>query len=101
MKAVVMTNRTRLIPVSKWNDFHLYPSVASLRHLIFFEEMNGFSKVLRRIGRRLYIDEESFFEWVKDNSEPSKKIERPSDVHIRRPKTNQPLTGNRGELYDK
>jgi hypothetical protein len=53
-----------LIPLTKWNEYHAFPSVSSLRHLIFFEEQNGFSKAIRRIGKRIYIDEQSFFEWV-------------------------------------
>ena len=94
-----MTNKTRLIPLSKWNDFHPYPTVASLRHLVFFEETNGFSKVLRRIGRRLYIDEESFFAWVNENSLSPSKTDRPSEMDFRRPVLNQPTTGNGGKSY--
>lgn len=70
---------TRLIPLSKWNDYHDYPTVPALRHLVFFEEQNNFSKVLRRLGKRIYIDEKSFFEWV-DEQNPQKPSQntRPS-----------------------
>lgn len=55
---------TRLIPVSKWNDYHDWPPPGGLRHLIHFRAANGFDAVLRRVGRRLLIDEKAFFEWV-------------------------------------
>ena len=55
-----------LIPVSKWNDFHPYPTVKSLRQIIFFKKKNGFAKVLRKIGGRLYIVENEFFKWVEE-----------------------------------
>jgi hypothetical protein len=59
---------TRLIPLAKWNDYHDYPTVSALRHLVFFEEMNGFSKVIRRIGKKIYLCEKSFFEWVDEQN---------------------------------
>ncbi|MBQ9688187.1 hypothetical protein IJV79_00975 [bacterium] len=58
--------QTGLIPVSKWNDFHPYPTVKALRQLIFFKEQNGFDKVLRKIGGRIYILESEFFKWVEE-----------------------------------
>lgn len=57
-------NHNRIIPVTKWNDYHPWPSVSGLRHLIFFSESNGFNKVIRRVGRRVLIIEEEFFRWV-------------------------------------
>lgn len=55
---------SRLIPASTWADHHLWPPIGGLRHLIFFAETNGFNKVIRRIGRRVLIDEAAFFEWA-------------------------------------
>ena len=63
-------NQNRLIPVSKWHQFHCWPSQAALRNLIFNKKTNGFGKVVRRVGRRVLIDEQSFFNWVEQqNSE--------------------------------
>jgi len=61
---------TRLIPVPDWNKYHPYPSQAGLRHLIFFAKTkpNGFDKVVRRVGRRVLIDEAAFFSWVDAQS---------------------------------
>lgn len=57
-------NRPQLIPVPHWNKYHPWPPIGGLRHLIFNAESTGFNKVLRRIGRRVLIDEAAFFEWV-------------------------------------
>ncbi len=59
---------TRLIPVTVWNEYHAWPSIAGLRYLIFNEKANGFSNCLRRVGRRVLIDETSFFKWVNEQN---------------------------------
>lgn len=55
----------KLIPVTKWNEHHQFPPIGGLRHLIFHEKANGFARCIRRIGRRVLIDEAAFFEWVE------------------------------------
>lgn len=62
-----MLQETRLIPVTKWNMYHQYPSQSGLRWLIFNEKQNGFNDVVKRIGRRVLIDEKKFFEWATKN----------------------------------
>ncbi len=57
----------RLIPVTDWNDYHPWPPVGGLRHLIFHADSNGFDQVLRRVGRRVLIDEAAFFNWVNQS----------------------------------
>ena len=54
----------RLIPITRWNNFHAWPPVGGLRHLVFHEKTNGFDSCLVRVGRRVLIDEIKFFEWV-------------------------------------
>ena len=54
----------RLIPVSDWQKYHLWPPAGGLRHLIFCAQSNGFDQVIRRVGRRVLIDEQAFFSWV-------------------------------------
>jgi hypothetical protein len=39
-----------------------------MRHLIFFAKSNGFDAVIRRVGRRVLIDEAAFFHWVAGGS---------------------------------
>ncbi len=56
------SNKPRLLTVSQFAVEHPAFSQSSLRHLIFDASINGFSKVIRRIGKReLLLDEEAFF----------------------------------------
>ncbi len=57
--------QTKLIPVPKWNEYHDWPSVSGLRHLIFNANKNGFETAFKRIGRRVLVDEAKFFECVE------------------------------------
>lgn len=60
-----MNDSTRpLIPVKEWPKLHAWPPIGGLRHLIFHAKTNGFDKVIRRVGRRVLIDEQAFFAWV-------------------------------------
>ena len=58
------TIKTRLIPAVDWDQHHAWPPIGGLRHLIFNSESNGFGSVVRRVGRRVLIDEAAFFVWV-------------------------------------
>jgi hypothetical protein len=53
------------IPVPEWNEYHEWPPIGGLRHLIFHAATNGFNKVVKRVGRRVLIDEAAFFDWVE------------------------------------
>jgi hypothetical protein len=55
---------TKLIPLTKWEERHEYPNIAGLRYLVFNAEKNGFASCIKRIGRRILIDEAQFFAWV-------------------------------------
>lgn len=37
---------------------------SSVRYIIFHSETNGFKKCLKRIGRKILIDENLFIQWV-------------------------------------
>lgn len=60
--------QSRLIPLTKWNDHHMHPPIGGLRHLVFNADTNGFDKVIRRVGRRVLIDEAAYFRWVEEQS---------------------------------
>lgn len=62
---------TRLIPVTKWPDYHVWPPIGGLRHLIFYAKTNGFDACIRRVGRRVLIDEAKYFEWVESQADPA------------------------------
>jgi len=63
----------RLIPLTKWPEFHHWPTVPALRYYALMRHRNGFERVLRRVGKRLLIDEKSFFEWVEGQKRHSPK----------------------------
>jgi len=53
---------TRLIPIQKWNEFHIWPPYGGMQHIRFHKEKNGFSKAFKKIGGRVLVDEAAFFE---------------------------------------
>ena len=57
---------TRLIPLTEWPKHHPWPPLGGLRHLVFHANSNGFERVVKRVGRRILIDEQAFFEWVDE-----------------------------------
>ncbi len=59
---------TRLIPATDWPDYHPWPPLGGLRHLIFHAESNGFHEVVKRSGRRVLIDERAFFQWLDEQN---------------------------------
>jgi len=58
----------RLIPLAKWSDCHSWPSVAGLRAYVAAAERIGGDAWIRRVGRRLLIDELAFLAWAADGS---------------------------------
>lgn len=54
----------RLIPVATWHHFHPWPTQAGLRDLVLKADRNGLAPAIRRVGRRVLIDEDAFFVWV-------------------------------------
>jgi hypothetical protein len=59
---------SRLIPVTDWPKFHTWPPVGGLRHIIFNAGSNGFGPAIKRVGRRVLIDEARFFEIVENQN---------------------------------
>jgi|JI10StandDraft_1071094.scaffolds.fasta_scaffold43566_6 hypothetical protein len=47
-----------------------YPAFpeGGLRYLIFNQNHNGFGKCIRRVGKKVLIDETAFFAWVDSNN---------------------------------
>lgn len=60
--------RTRLIPANEWNEHHVWPPPGGLRHLIFHAKRTGFDRCIKRVRRRVLIDEAAFFAWVDEES---------------------------------
>ncbi len=63
------SQKHRLIPVSRWNDYHDWPKANSLRWMLFCSHKSGADYFIRRVGRRVLICEKSFFEWAHMSEE--------------------------------
>lgn len=61
------TPAARILPVTQWSRHHDWPTLPGLRWMIFNRERNGLaaSGALRRVGRRVLIEEAAFFRWVR------------------------------------
>lgn len=64
MQSTQPENRRRLIPLTDWPRYHPWPTVAGLRHIRFYQNVNGFTNAFRTVGRRVLVDEQAFFETV-------------------------------------
>ena len=58
------SNTTKFIPLTKWPEYHPWPTVQGLRYYVFNGDLNGFDQVIHRVGRRILIDEAAFFDWI-------------------------------------
>lgn len=70
----IATVQPRIIPLSKWNEYHADPTVPALRMLDFKRAENGFEefKVTERRGSRVLINEENYFKWYNFYKNQSK-----------------------------
>ncbi len=57
---------TRFIPLTDWPKYHPWPRLGGLRHLVFHSDKNNFDRCVKRVGRRVLIDEAAFFAWVNE-----------------------------------
>lgn len=57
----------RLIPLTQWNEFHVWPTIPNLRYYVQNQDTNGMREqgVVKRVGKRVLIDEPAFFRWVE------------------------------------
>lgn len=53
------------LTVRQFSEKHTAFSQSSLRALIFHRQANGFAPAFLRIGRKILIDEETFFEVIE------------------------------------
>jgi len=61
-----------LFTIKNWPEKHKWPTESGLRYLVFNAHKNGFDSVIRRVGRRVLIDEREFFTWVEKSSQRKK-----------------------------
>ncbi len=60
--------KPKLIQATHWNRYHDWPPPGGLRHLIFHAASTGFDRAIKRVGRRVLIDEDQFFEFVNEQN---------------------------------
>lgn len=60
--------KPKYIPVSKWEDYHDWPTIPSLRWMIHNKERNGIGPCIKKVGGRVLVNEEAFFKWVESQS---------------------------------
>ena len=53
-----------LYTVSQFAARQTHRTESALRHLIYRAGTNGFGMVVRRVGSRVYLDEDQYFKWV-------------------------------------
>lgn len=58
--------KSRLVPVTKWNEYHVWPTIGGLRHLVANAKKKKFEHVVVKASGRVLIDEDAFFQWAKD-----------------------------------
>ena len=59
-----METKTRFLTVRQWCSEHSWPPKGGLRHLIFNANKNGLGQAIKKVGKRVLIDEAAFFSWV-------------------------------------
>ena len=55
---------SNFLTVKQFAAKHPAFSEASLRYHIFHEEKNGLNLALKRVGRKILIQEDAFFVWI-------------------------------------
>lgn len=58
-----------LLTIRQFVQQHPAFTEGGLRHLIFHADTNGFSQCIRRIGRKVLLDENSVFKWVEQQNQ--------------------------------
>jgi len=64
----VPISRGRFIPLSDWNDCHLWPPIGGMRHIRFHCDTNGFKSAFKKVGARVLVDEQEFFRCVEQQN---------------------------------
>ncbi len=57
-----------VVPLSKFNQYFDFPSVGALRQLQFYNTYGFTDKVIRRIGKRIYVKISALQEWIEETN---------------------------------
>ncbi len=58
----------RLLTVPQFVERHAWATTGGIRHLIFHAKHNGFHRCIRRLGRRVLLDEDIVFAWLEEQN---------------------------------
>lgn len=62
--AITAVPGTRYLTVAQFCEAHPWPTKGAIKHFIF-ENRDGFdAKCVKRVGRRVLLDETAVFEWI-------------------------------------
>ena len=60
------TNNPNYLTIPQFCERHEFATLGGIRHLVFHAETNGFSKCIRRMGRRVLLNEDAVFTWIDE-----------------------------------
>lgn len=68
--------KTRYIPITRWPEYHPYPTVSGMRYLRFHQKNLGFASAFVKLNKRILVDEQEFFRILRSqqidlNKKPS------------------------------
>ena len=78
---------------------HTALAEGGVRHWIFNAESNGLSKAIKRVGRKVLIDESKFLAWIEEQDQQS-SISNP-DINLQIHKNKTPYDGKEKEFINK
>ena len=55
-----------LVPLSRFNDYFEFPLVSNLRYHNFYNTYGFNKKVIRKLGKRLYIKISALKDWIEE-----------------------------------
>jgi hypothetical protein len=64
--------KTRIIQLTHWPDYHPFPTIAGLRYLRFYKEL-GFETAFLKCGKTVLVDETEFFRILRSKQIDSDK----------------------------
>ena len=68
MTEKILEQTLDLVPLSKFNDYFKYPSVGSLRQLNFYNTYGFADKVIRKVGKRMYVKISALKSWIEETN---------------------------------
>lgn len=57
-----------LFTVAQFCERHAWATPGGIRHLIFHKDTNGFAPCVKRLGRRVLLDESAVLEFIEEQS---------------------------------